>query len=80
MTFLQDRLQAKGEEIAELKAEIRRLQRSRLLSVEGLPSDRDTVTLPAAELSALKKDLEVLIHYIPSIVSTLFVQCFLASE
>ena len=59
ITFLQERLHAKAEEIAGLKAELRRLQRSRMLSVEVLPTVGDTVTIPAAELSALRKDLEV---------------------
>jgi predicted RNase H-like nuclease (RuvC/YqgF family) len=61
INLLQDRLNAKTEEIAELKAEVRRLQRSRMLSVEGLPQTGDTVTIPVAELTAMKKDLEVLI-------------------
>ena len=30
-----------------------------MLSVEGLPTAGDTVTIPAVELSAMKKDLEV---------------------
>lgn len=63
ISFLQDRLHAKAEEIAALKAEVRRLQRSRMLSVEGLPTSGDTVTIPAAELSAMKKDLEVLLPF-----------------
>jgi hypothetical protein len=58
-TFLEERLQAKVEEIADLKAEVKRLQQSRMLSLDTAGASGDTVTISALELAAMKKDLAV---------------------
>lgn len=61
--FLQERLQSKAAEISDLREEVRRLRESRLC-IDALPSGRDsaeddTVCISAAELAAMKKDMEV---------------------
>lgn len=62
-SFLQERLQAKAEEIAGLKAEVKRLQQSRLLSIDSLAASGDTITITAIELAAMKKDLSVRLRH-----------------
>lgn len=63
LTFLQERLESKAAEISGLREEVRRLRESRLC-LDALPSGRasaedDTVCISAAELAAMKKDMEV---------------------
>lgn len=62
MDFLQERLQNKAAEISDLREEVRRLRESRLC-FDALPAGRDseddTVCISAAELAAMKKDMEV---------------------
>eukprot|EP00892_Ulva_mutabilis_P010738 jgi/Ulvmu1/8036/UM004_0273.1 len=68
VTFLQERLESKANELSGLREEVRRLRESRFC-IDALPSGRgsaedDMVYVSAAELAAMKKDMEEQEHII----------------
>jgi hypothetical protein len=57
--FVQRRLADRAEEVAQLKAQVKRLERSRACSVSAVAQSVELVTVPKTELEALQRDLAV---------------------
>jgi hypothetical protein len=53
------RLADRAEEVAQLKAHVKRLERSRACSVSAVTQSVELATIPKAELEALQRDLAV---------------------